>query len=330
MSASPILVRTSERGALKKCEFAWDLEFNRRLRPVGPAAPALRFGSLIHKSLEKFYRPGLKRGPRPYRTFRKLYDNQVKEVWDKFRIRVDDEWEDAGELGEAMLKHYWDVYGKDEEYEVLATEQTFQVPILSPKTGKVMFYYVGTMDGVWRHRPSKKILIPDHKTAKSIDQLLKSLPKDDQAGAYWTFGVEWLLTHGLLPKGMKLHGMLFNILRKAKPDERPKNAAGQYLNQNGEVSKQQPPAYFYRHKEWRSEANRKVQRERVIAEFRRMRRIRKGLEPPIKAPSFRNCPGCPFEGPCELHEDGAGMEEMLQAGYTNWDPYSAHEIYEGR
>lgn len=364
----PPLLRTSERGAFKKCEWSWDIEFNLRLRPSGPSAPALRFGSLVHASLEKFYRPGLKRGPRPYRTFRKLYDEEVKDVWDKFRIKVDDEWNDAGELGEAMLKNYWDLYGKDEEYEVLATEHAFQLPIRSSK-GTILFYYVGTLDGVWKHRPTKKVLICDHKTAKSIDQLVASLPQDDQAGAYWTFGVEWLYENGVLKPNQKLHGMLYNILRKADKDDRPKNALGQYLNQPtkedllafyegigrelpaktslailkddlssakvdvaqlGQVSKVQPPDLFRRHKEWRSEGNRIVQRQRTKAEMRRMKRIRRGAEPPLKAPSFGHCGGCPVRGVCELHEAGADYEGMLKSSFGTWDPYSAHEIAEAR
>lgn len=367
--AAPVLLRTSERGSFKKCEWAWDIEFNQRLRPVGPPAPPLRFGSLIHASLEKFYRPGLKRGPRPYKTFLKLYDEEVKNVWDEFKVKVDDEWQDAGELGEAMLKNYWELYGADDEYEVIATEQTFQLPVVNRKTGKILFYYVGTLDGVWRHRPTKKVLVCDHKTAKSIDQLVASLPQDDQAGAYWTFGVEWLYKNGILLKGQVLHGMLYNILRKADKDPRPQNNMGQYLNnpskddlmayygssgrvlpskttipalvedlksvgvdvsQLGQVSKIQPPALFYRHKEWRTEGNRERQRQRTRQEVRRMKKIRRGIEPALKAPSFSHCGGCIYKGVCELDEAGVDYQPMLDSAFAKWDPYSAHEIAEAR
>lgn len=368
-SSTPTLVRTSERGSFKKCEWAWDIEFNKRLRPVGPSAPPLRFGSLVHGSLEAFYKPGLKRGPRPHRTFRKLYDAEIRHVWDKFQVKVDDEWADAGTLGEAMLKNYWELYGKDDEYEIIATEHPFQVPVINEKTGKILFYYVGTLDGVWKHRPTRKILVCDHKTAKSIEQLIASLPKEDQAGAYWTFGVDSLYRDGILPKRMKLDGMLYNILAKRFKDERPQNKLGQHLNQPskdnlldyfvkhkiefpskttmavltevledrgvdvtqlGEVSKVQPPALFERHKEWRTEGNRLRQRQRVRDEFSRMRKIRRGIAPPLKAPSFSHCGGCPYDPVCQLDEAGVDIDPMLKSAYAKWDPYDAHVIADAR
>lgn len=231
MSQQLPLIRTSERSLFKRCKFAHDLCYNRGLKQVGTDAPALRFGTLVHQSLEKFYKPGLKRGPRPATTFEKLYYRDLKEAEKSFGMTIEDEWVDAVALGIDMLENYWDVYGKDEEYKVLATEQTFKVPVYSrAKRGKILFYYVGTLDGVWLHRPTKKCVITDHKTAKAIESLIQSLPQDDQAGAYWTFGVDWLYGQGIIPKKQKLHGMMYNILRKGLRDDRPKNAAGQYLN----------------------------------------------------------------------------------------------------
>ena len=47
------MLRNSERGALKKCEFLWDLTYNQHLKPQRDT-PALRFGSLIHKALAAY------------------------------------------------------------------------------------------------------------------------------------------------------------------------------------------------------------------------------------------------------------------------------------
>src|ERR1044072_1406403 len=141
------LLRTSERGTYKRCHFAHNIEFNMLLRPTGKGPPALRFGSLVHAALEKFYRPGLKRGPRPASTFEKLYQKDLLAEEKNFGMVVEDEWRDAGELGVAMLEHYYETYGKDSRYKVIATEQTFQVPVKI--NGKTAFYYVGTVDGVW-------------------------------------------------------------------------------------------------------------------------------------------------------------------------------------
>ena len=42
-------LRTSERTTFKRCLWQWDRNYNDRLRPIREA-PALRFGTLIHKA----------------------------------------------------------------------------------------------------------------------------------------------------------------------------------------------------------------------------------------------------------------------------------------
>src|SRR6516165_2950536 len=70
------MLRTSERSALKKCEWLWDITYNRRLR--GRAAPALQFGTLVHAALARYYIPGPKRGEHPARVFEELYERDLR------------------------------------------------------------------------------------------------------------------------------------------------------------------------------------------------------------------------------------------------------------
>lgn len=352
-----LLLRTSERSSFKRCRWAWDRGYNDLIKPQ-TAAPPLRFGSLVHKSLEKFYRPGVKRGPRPATTFLKLYEAELKEQT-TFGFRDENgEWQDAGGLGVDMLEHYYETYGKDDEYEVVATEQPFQVPVFNDK-GKIVFYYVGVLDGIWRHRPTRKLRLVDHKTAKAIST--NHLALDEQAGAYWTYGAEWLLKKGLLKPKQRLDGIMYNFLRKAKRDERPRNPLGQYLNKPskavlveeygdkvkglgvddilikypkavalGEVSKSQPPDYFHRELVWRGDTDRERLRTRVLAEAREMRLIRKGSLEAYKSPGQMTCGGCGYKDICELHEAGADWEGLAGDTMAEWDPYAEHEIYDGR
>jgi hypothetical protein len=302
-------------------------------------------------ALADYYKPGIKRGPHPAKSFAKHYEAEIK-AQGEFGFRVDDleqdeTWAEAGDLGEAMLNHYIKHYGDDSEWEVVVTEQTFQQLVYKPWTvdpnhpaaaqqnAEPWFWYVGTMDGVWRNRITKKLHIVDHKTAKAINVQYLSL--DSQATGYWTWGLDWIYEKGLLKPNQKPAGMMYNHLRKAFPDERPKDNDGFSLNKDGSVSKKQPSPYFLRTPIWRDFNERERAREQVLAEFADMQAIRAvgrqedGSPPPV---AYKNqgqftCPGCWAFDFCELDEIGADWKEMRGLISKPWDPYEAHEVYVG-
>lgn len=347
------LLRTSERTTFKRCAWQWDRSYNDRLAPR-VEAPALRFGTLIHKALEARYPPGVKRGPKPAVTFEKLYHAELKEAEDKWGFRDSDgEWADACQLGISMLENYVATYGRDEEWRVIASEMTFRVPVYSPavpdtegwylnihgvpvQKRHVMFYYVGTLDGVWQDRMRGGVRINDYKTTSNDpeQEARGKLLLDEQGTAYWTWGVDFLAEMGILkPKEFQaLDGMVYTFLRKAKLDERPRNAQGQYLNQDGSVSKKQPPPYFHREIVYRDREQTDRARQRAVEEVLDMQAMRDGTRPVYKSPGLgypdQQCKACPFFDICELHEIGADWESMRDASLTTWDPYADHEIKE--
>lgn len=302
------------------------------LKPKEPAK-ALRFGDLVHQSLAAYYKPGIRRGPHPAKTFAKLYEAQVEELG-RMNMRADDDakWTDAADMGEAMLKGYVDRYGeRDKDYRVLHSELTFQVPLVAtrPDGSKFNLWVVGTVDGLWEHRSTEDIILKEFKTAKAID--LTGLQMDEQAGTYWTYAPRAFWKAGALPEGTYPSHILYTFLRKAMPDERPEDEFGRKLNQDGSVSKKQPPAYFERQPVYRDRADRWNMHKRVLAEAVEMDMVRRGQLAVIKNPGplyMPNCRGCPFRDMCELHETGQDWESMRDATMTRWDPYSAHEIIE--
>ena len=334
-------LRNSERGAFKKCRWLWDISYNRHLS-AKTSVPALRFGTLIHESLAPYYKVGVKRGPNPIVTFERLYKADVKKAYSFGWRDEDGKWSDAGELGVAMLTNYLNTYGSDEDWEVLVTEHPYQTIVNHPETGKPWFQQVGILDGVWRHRSKKDTtIIIDHKTAASINT--RYLALDDQAGSYWTWGVDYLYAKKLLSPGVKLNGMIFNFLRKAMPDERPTNELGQHLNKPtakekkefgpdypGSVSKVQPPPYFLRHYTWRDEYDREMQRTSATAEYAEIEAIRSGKMAIYKTPGAMTCGGCWLLDACELHETGNDWEEFLSQTSQGWEPYDQHSIEIGR
>ena len=332
------MLRTSERGTFKRCRWKWWQEFEEKLKPQA-AVPPLRFGSLIHMALADYYKKGVKRGPHPARSFAKYYEAEIK-AQGEFGFRVDDleadeVWAEAGELGEDMLNHYVEQYGADDEWEVVVTEQPFQQLVyrgVGKEPAEPWFWYVGTIDLICRNRITKKLHIWDHKTAKSISVQYLSL--DSQATGYWTYGLDWIYQQGLLKPDQRPAGMIYNHLRKAFRDERPKDADGFSLNKDGSVSKKQPAPFFSRTPIYRDWNEREMARLQVLAEFDDIQSIRavgaiEGDPPPIayKNQGMFTCPGCWAFDMCELHEIGGDWKEMRNLMTKKWDPYEAHQVY---
>jgi len=301
------------------------LEFVELRKPI-TEVPPLRFGTLIHAALAAYYKPGLKRGPHPAETFADLYRADVVEASTfGFRVDEDEVWVEAGELGVAMLTNYIDYYDSDDQWEVIVTEMPFQVPVKHDPP----FSYVGVLDGVWRNADTGRLWIPDHKTTAAIQT--KYLALDEQASSYYTFGVEALHRCGLLPRKEEIDGILFNFLRKAKPDERPVNAAGQSLNKDGSISAKQPAPYFDRKLVRRGVNERNATYNRVQLEVDDILAVQAGsVDEAYKNAGQFTCVGCWAFDICELHEIGADWREFMESTTKGWDPYEPHEIYEGR
>jgi len=295
------------RAAFKRCRYQWSFRYMDKLEPK-IAAPPLRFGTLIHSALEVYYPPGVKRGPHPAKTFERLYELELETARGMGFKDEDGKWHDAAHLGVEMLEHYVEQYGKDDEWKVIATEQRFTVPVLDPITGERVGTYVGVLDNVLEHRGTQQIWFRDHKSAKSIDT--SYLAMDDQSSGYWTFGPDWLEEQGILKPGQKLMGIEFNFLRKAERDTRPKNAKGQYLNQDGSVSKVQPSPHFLRQPSYRGEHERELTRQRVAEEIREIKLVKAGKLSLLKTPDKIHCKFCDVKDICELHETGSDWEEM--------------------
>lgn len=323
------IVRTSERVDYTRCRQRWEWGYVDRLKPK-QMAPALRFGDLIHQALAAYYKPGIKRGPKPWVTFVKVYDQQVKEGMAEFKIKelseeTETKWNDARALGIEMLKNYVAEYGADERYKVIHPEMPFQIDLYD-ENGEYLCTYVGQLDAVVYDRWNKVYGLMEHKTAAAIQT--NHLPMDEQAGSYWTLAPLVLADLGILPEGADLDFILYNFLRKSGKDERPTNEAGQSLNKDGSVSKIQPAPLFHREIVYRGAHERVAMLQRIAAQVREMKMVQSG-ELPVFKTILNGCVGmlgCQYHDMCELHECGAEWEELRDATMTVWDPYTAHEL----
>lgn len=230
-------MRTSERRSMRTCVQKWWWNSVEGLQSKRPAT-ALWLGSAIHESLATWYQPGLKRQGPMEDPFLAYLEEQV-DVATPVRNEDDElEYVSAKELGLEMLRNYQKEYGLDEHWQVLATEQPFQVTLPKPKNSirngrpvvskRAWMKYVGQIDGVYRDLRTNEIWLMEHKTAAQI--ITHHLPLDDQAGSYWAVATSILRKAGIIGPKEELAGIMYNFLRKAKADERPRNADGFVTN----------------------------------------------------------------------------------------------------
>lgn len=333
------LLRTSERKDFRRCPWLWEQSWIHGLRPRREPTWAI-FGTAWHKANEVRYPPGVKRGSRAdtIDAFLDNLDGQIRKVGiDLSDVCMDDDGvpeegtskQDvelvlADELGTIMWENYFAMYGEDEEWECIHTEQPFQIDVPHPtRPGKTLVVYAGTWDALMRNRRNGKLWLWDHKTAKTLPNM-QFLELDDQAGSYLWVAKEVLVHKGVLRRKDVIEGIIFNYAKKTKPDPRPTDAAGRSLNKDGTVSKRQPSPRFLRHETYRSPEMQVSQAKRVQQEAVIMAKMKRGVLPIYKNPTHE-CPRCPLFDLCTLHEQAAdGWTDFRDQLYVVKDVYADH------
>lgn len=357
------MLRTSERNDFKKCPWLWHKSWVEGLTPR--KAPTWSwFGSAIHAALETYYRPGTKRAPlKPVlQAFHDAVGDYTGRIYTEGGTIDEVEIVDSKELGEAMLRGYIDYWEGDPDWEVIHTEQPFQIDVPHPtKPGKVLVVYAGTWDALMRKRSTGELWLWDHKTRRSFLKDWSWLDLNDQAGSYLWVAKTILVHKGLLSEEDHIQGIIFNMLRKALPDTRPRNSDGLSLNKPkkedylealrrkditippkatiavleelaeqfrvkvyGEPSKVQPAPLFNREEVYRSPQEIVSLAGRVQAEALAMKRFRDGKQPLYKTPT-EDCVRCKLFELCLLdeasHEEGLEYQKHTM---MKRDPYADH------
>jgi hypothetical protein len=163
----------------------------------------------------------------------------------------------------------------------------------------------------------------EHKTSAGIPDT-GFLDMSDQGSTYFAVAEIVLRNMGIMGKYQHLEGIMYNFLRKAMPDDRPKNEQGKALNKNGSVSKVQPSPLFMRYEAWRSKGHRIKTIEHMKDEVAQMMAIRNGQFNPTKTPTMDCRWDCAFYQMCQLHESGDDWEDFRDAMFTKQDPYADH------
>lgn len=235
------LLRQSERGVFKRCNWAWYQQHVVGITPkVEKYKEAADFGTLFHVALADYYLPGTTRGPHPAETWDKLAGDVVANLR---TVRDEDglvTWEDFATLGHDLAVAYVERYQGDPNWNVLEAERRFAVTIpdvrhqavVSNKGRRVyqaQVKLVGTFDLPFRDLNDGLVKITDHKTAARIDSF-EHLVMDEQASTYIAVATHVLREQELIGPKDVVKGMEYNYIKRAPLDTRPRDEHGMARN----------------------------------------------------------------------------------------------------
>lgn len=316
------IITMSERRDLKRCLFRWWWRYREGLDSRN-LNEKLWFGIGIHEALAVYFGKGTRR-----------YLSKALDVWHAYcdddelsqAVRMRGKLEDPAEytlardLGAVMLKGHHETWNGSRDLDVIITEQEFSIPIPSIYSGEGLAgRFCSTFDGVARDKRHDRIVLLEHKTAANVSP--RGLEVNEQGTAYNAAANLILHEMGLISKKEEIDYILWNILAKRLPDERPTNREGLSLNKDGSISKQQPAPLFYREPVYRTRGERINVMHAIASELEHIRAYKEG-ELPLTKNHTEDCSwDCSFYNMCLLHDQNADWEEFRDAMFQIKDPY---------
>ena len=207
MAVPVVKISTTERQTFKRCRLQWHFSSYGRLN-LEPILPDTRlwFGTGVHAALEAYY------GERvdPVEYWLAWTEEEFQRLDALGFIRSGEEWENLyahRELGRGMLLNYVAFATENDDFQVVATEQQFEVPIRRPGSSQHVGFLVGRFDGICQTADGRFWLL-EHKTAAQAWSPYMFVDDDQTLGYLWA-------AQQLFPK--PLAGVYFNILRKKLP-----------------------------------------------------------------------------------------------------------------
>ncbi|MCK6478603.1 MAG: PD-(D/E)XK nuclease family protein [Planctomycetaceae bacterium] len=162
-----VLLTQSRLRAYRECPRLHHLKYIERWRAVRESE-ALRFGTLVHRGLEAWWRAWRRGEPAL----------ALGDALAAVAGRAGDAYEQA--KVEEVLRGYDTAWAVDAvQYEVLGVEVPFEAPLLNPETWRssATWRLAGKVDLLLRRRLDGRVLVCEHKTTSEA--------MDDPAAAYW-------------------------------------------------------------------------------------------------------------------------------------------------
>lgn len=318
-------ITAHERMDYKRCVKKWYWHWRAGLVPRNKTFGPLDLGSWFHDGLADWYQAGSERGGDLRELVAAHAGQAIQEAIEAGAPEhIIEPAEEMAVMAEAMAVAYQAYYGDDEEINVLFPEFALDFEIADEDDNVIAIHklrpdlvYIDKAGHVW---------LMEHKTAKSIST--DHLPIDDQARPYGSMAEPALRKMGVIEGRQQFRGIMYNFIRKTLPDDRPQNAEGLYLNQNGTVSKRQPPPQFVRKPVALSARAKLITLRRVQAETRTITTVTLALRAkeihPLMLPKtpHKSCSKtCQFFDMCVAEENGGDIRDMKRTMYKRENPY---------
>lgn len=194
-------ITASRLRSARACKRLHHIEYDLAIRPV-EEQEVLRFGTLVHRSLEAWWRAQLE-----HRSQDEWLDVALEQLAgaDPF---------DAAKARVLMVAYH--VRWKDEPYEVLAVEAEFKTPLRNPETGAKSrtWMLAGKIDAIVRDPRDGLTKVVEHKTtSENIEpgsEYWRRLRMDGQVSVYFDGGAAL---------GHTIDACVYDVI--AKPAQRP-------------------------------------------------------------------------------------------------------------
>jgi hypothetical protein len=321
-------VRRGEIQDAKRCLKKWYWGWRLGLVPKALKFDALDFGTWMHAALADWYQPGLRRNGSDLKDL--FWSHAQGAIYSAEQDNAPDHLIEKAEelrgLGMEMATAY-QLHYAHERVNVIQAEipLDFTMPGLDEK---VIARYKFKPDLAYADRV-RLVWLMEHKTAASIRT--EHLVLDGQALGMGAMAERSLRKTGLLKPDQEFAGIMYNFLRKSVPDGRPMNKTGQYLNNDGSVSKKQPPPYFKRFpvkltRKQKIIALRRLQQDvRWIVALQELVRSKDTDPAFIPKTNHHSCTKCPFFRMCVAEEAGTNIRDMRKVMFYQRDPYAYAE-----
>lgn len=348
-------IHISDIRTFKSCrrKWSWSSPLRDNLEPNVPYVPFFT-GRAIHYCLEQFYSPA----KTPLLESLSLFLGKEQAEME----RIGKLWPQESELIAeqivligGMLQHYTEWVEQDsskwsdQNLDYWKLETTFSVPLRTPNgrpSNRV--FLAGRFDGVVRRKDDSSYWLLEHKTSRSISELVTSLDNDEQAGAYLIAAEELLSVRPM--------GVLYNILRKKVPTE-PMVLQSGLMSQNKQMDTtvyayiraaqrqhlkdfgnlQDTNAFILEnYKEFLEhlidQGNKFFLRVPIYRTGREMQQLQYDLwtvalemtrpsTPIYPAPGWSNCKFCHFRSPCLAMNSGMDLDILLENEYRTREPW---------
>lgn len=257
-------IHVSEIRAFKKCRFAHQLKYVGQYYPKITAKP-LEFGTAYHAAKEVYYDPQTNGYPVDARKelailkFVAVCKEQEEALGNSITAEQRADYQERIQLGMGMLEYYFGEIApvEDANFEPLAVEQEFSVPIVDPSTGKQLYcscdrcaerwseanpqkpftglpvMLEGKIDLILKDKRTGKVWVLDWKTAARIEDNHEWLELDEQI-------IDYLIALMLL--NYDVAGFMYHQQLKSFPQVPKKNKAKR-LGRWYSVDKNQDTSY---------------------------------------------------------------------------------------